>query len=417
MKKYVSTFKRFKINLPKYNILKKRKHTIDILSENEYMEKVDENDIISERFNIIPKKAETIFQKKHNSFVKKQTLKNKQENINGDTISISNYFNASNVHPIFLKNESYEYFIKKYQSKLNEKNKKKFKKNNTQNLLISEIKNDKKYNIGMSPILSRYKSLNNSTQTIIDHQKQLYSKYLKLRNNNMEKTHFKTQDISQSSTKNKTLSSSMSHLVSTIKFDEEKDKQIKIKTKNKEYLKQIIDLKNKEKLMKLNEDILEYENSNKFVASVDERKAFNYDKFIRTSYEKFGKMYMKKKKININFRNNEGEKINMTKTQRNKFRKFNKMFLTTLNNDMDIDKEIHKKKDSEKLEEKIYEPNPTKWIDNVNNELNKKVKDYYRNLGTYILHKKKGIFYNHLKNLKKGDKAYKDAIRISQKDE
>ena len=77
MKKYVSTFKKFKINLPKYNILTKRKHSIDILSENEYMEKVDENDIISERFNIIPKKAETIFQKKHNSFVKKQTLKNK----------------------------------------------------------------------------------------------------------------------------------------------------------------------------------------------------------------------------------------------------------------------------------------------------------------------------------------------------
>ena len=417
MKKYVSTFKKFKINLPKYNILTKRKHTIDILSENEYMEKVDENDIISERFNIIPKKAETIFQKKHNSFVKKQTLKNKQENIDSDTISISNYFNASNAHPIFLKNESYEYFIKKYQSKLNEKNKKNFKKNNTQNLLISEIKNDKKYNIGISPILSRYKSLNNSTQTIIDHQKQLYSKYLKHRNNNMEKTHFKTQDISQSSTKNKTLSSSMSHLVSTIKFDEEKDKQLKIKTKNKEYLKQIIDLKNKEKLMKLNEDILEYENSNKFVASVDERKAFNYDKFIRTSYEKFGKMYFKKKKIYINFRNNEGENINMTKTQRNKFRKFNKLFLTTLNNDMDINKEIHKKKNSEKLEKKIYEPNPTKWIDNVNNELNKKVKDYYRNLGTYILHKKKGIFYNHLKNLSKGDKAYKDAIRISQKNE
>ena len=63
MRNYIQTFKNIKIKKQNNYIMKRRIHTLDTLTDNDFIDKIDENDIECERYDVIPNKAEKIYQK------------------------------------------------------------------------------------------------------------------------------------------------------------------------------------------------------------------------------------------------------------------------------------------------------------------------------------------------------------------
>ena len=260
----------------------------------------------------------------------------------------------------------------------------------------------------------------NINKTLNENDREFYKKYIKKKNS--KKLYLlknKTENNTENNTisKNKTQSITISIPNSPKKTEHEKEKPIIIKTKNQEYLEQPKLLRNKEKLVKLNETIFDYENSRYFDSKigVTDKQIYFSEQFVRPSFTKFQNIYKEKiptKSIIKSYL--KMEEINRPQTHKIKFKKLDKLFKDTLNNN--IKNQLLNEKISEIIDINRVEPNPNKWINDIDSYLNKIIINYYKDLGVFLYNGKKGIYSKHNNNVKKGDKTFKEGIRLSQRE-
>ena len=121
MRNYIQTFKNIKIKKQNNYIMKRRIHTLDTLTDNDFIDKIDENDIECERYDVIPNKAEKIYQKKLIERKRKESEMKKNKVIK-DESNFTNYFQLNYKNPIMIRNETPEYFLNKYKTLLENQN-------------------------------------------------------------------------------------------------------------------------------------------------------------------------------------------------------------------------------------------------------------------------------------------------------
>ncbi len=427
MRNYIQSFKNIKFKKHNNYIIKRRIHTLDTLTDNDLMDIIDENDIECERYDIIPNKAEKLYQKKLAERKRKEAEMKKSKNKNGKELNLNtNYFQFNYKNPIMIRNETPEYFLNKYKTLLENQN---HIITNSDNIEMPKLNNnEKKENIKKrNSVLSNKikietpeKNTININKTLNDNDREFYKKYIKKKQNKklyLLKNNTENNTENNTISKNKTQSITISLQNSPKKNDYEKEKPIIIKTKNQEYLDQPKLLRNKEKLVKLNEKIFDYENSRYFDSKVGvtDKQVYFSEQFVRPSFTKFQNIY--KEKIptkSLVKKNITLEQINRPQTHKNKFKNFDKLFKDILNNN--IKNQLLNEKISEIIDINRVEPNPNKWIDDIDSYLNKIIINYYKDLGVFLYNGKKGIYSKHDKNIKKGDKTFKEGIRLSQRE-
>ena len=430
MRNYIQTFKNIKIKKQNNYIMKRRIHTLDTLTDNDFIDKIDENDIECERYDVIPNKAEKIYQKKLIERKRKESEMKKNKVIK-DESNFTNYFQLNYKNPIMIRNETPEYFLNKYKTLLESQNKNHFKaesENIEMPILNNKEKkvNKKKRNIQLSNNIKIQNSENNTisiNKTINENDTEFYKKYIKNKNKKNKKLYLiKKNNNTENNTENNTISKNKTQSITTSiqnspKKKEKKEKPIIIKTRNQEYLDQPKLLRNKEKLVKLNENIFDYENSRYFDSkvAVTDKQIYFSEQFVRSSFNKFQNIYKEKIPTKGTIKSYiKSQKIFRPKTHKNKFKVFDKLIIDTLDNN--IKNQLLNEKISEIIDINRVEPNPNKWIEDIDSYLNKIITNYYKDLGVFLYNGKKGIYSKHDINVKKGDKLYKEGIRLSQRE-
>ena len=424
MRNYIQTFKNIKIKKQNNYIMKRRIHTLDTLTDNDFIDKIDENDIECERYDVIPNKAEKIYQKKLIERKRKESEMKKNKVIK-DESNFTNYFQLNYKNPIMIRNETPEYFLNKYKTLLENQN---HIITNSDNIEMPKLNNnEKKENIKKrNSVLSNKikietpeKNTININKTLNDNDREFYKKYIKKKQN---KKLYLLKNNTENNTENNTISKNKTQSITTSiqnspKKKEKKEKPIIIKTRNQEYLDQPKLLRNKEKLVKLNENIFDYENSRYFDSkvAVTDKQIYFSEQFVRSSFNKFQNIYKEKIPTKGTIKSYiKSQKIFRPKTHKNKFKVFDKLIIDTLDNN--IKNQLLNEKISEIIDINRVEPNPNKWIEDIDSYLNKIITNYYKDLGVFLYNGKKGIYSKHDINVKKGDKLYKEGIRLSQRE-
>ena len=414
MKKYPKIFKEIRLKKFKTNVMKKRIHTLETLTDHELIDKIDENDIYLETYDIIPIKAEKIF-RKNEERRRKEFLLKKQKQKNEEISTNTTYFHINHKNPVVIRNETPDFFVQKYKELLENQKLKSNQKNIKKFLSVSTtVKND---NLRYNNSKTINKSLNKSS---MESEKEFYEKYMK--NKKKSKKFFSRPESELLYNKNKTQSSTLSYQISTLKSeDNDKEALIILKTKNEEYLEQPRELRQKEKLVKLNEDIYDYENSEYYEPKIrfnDKQISFS-NEFLRPSFIQSNNLFIEKKPI-IGLKSNIKEYYKnyvdnfKPKNYKKNFKNFGEIFTKTIKND--LNRELFMEKKSDMIDINKIEPNPNKWIDDLDSNLNKIVVKYYKSLDSFIYYGKQGAYTSHYNKIRKGDKAFKEGIRLSQRE-
>ena len=421
MKIYPKIFKELRLKKFKTNIMKKRIHTLETLADHELIDKIDENDIYLETYDVIPIKAEKIYRKKEERR-KKAALLKKQKQKNEEVLTTTTYFHINHKNPFSIKNETQEFFIQKYKDLLKNQKKELHSRNiKTNSSILSTEKNNSSKNKINTPKINKTlnKSLNKSS---LGSENEFYRKYIKNKKKNKKIFLKRENDFMKNHTKNKTQSSTLSYQISTIKTDDdEKEPIIKLKTNNIEYLEQPLELRKKEKLVKLNENIYDYENSRYFESKVtyNDNQTYFSNEFLRPSFTKNDNSYIEKTPI-IGMKSNVKEYFEnyvgvfKPKKYKKNFKNFSQVYTNSIKNDINRELLMEKKKDMVDINK--VEPNPNKWIEDLDSYMNKIVVNYYKNLDGFIYYGKQGAYTTHYNKIRNGDKIFKEGIRLSQRE-
>ena len=476
MNKYLDNFSKIKFKKVINNI-HNRETSIKILSNENYMENINENDILLERFNKTSQKAIDFYNKIKKYKNKKFKRKFKSLNLNSDvkerqikTIykkkKTSNYFN--------LKNNKNSFFINIYKNflKINKSLKNKDQKNdeikiNDLSKNVSEDKNSFKdeedkinliyknnkinnvakksssdtnfknysyFNINSRNYKSNFNYLynNNFISLKKNPQNNLIQYFNESENNNFKtKKSFTKKSLNYNSTlfSSKTTNNYSNTQINNLFLTENNNinnKTIKNKNSldllNNEY--NIKKINNKIQLIKLKESLYNFENSKTFQSNLNKIEKIDKNDFKRKNIYKTKSGFIKKKdnnKILSSIHNYiKTEAINRPKYFKNRFKSFDKIYYESQYNNKIINNNIIKKNNINLYNlYKLQNKNISKdfdWLKIQKKNMNEDLKLYIKNSGDFLYLYNKGDGYEkHLNKISKGDIYYKNAKIISEK--
>ena len=476
MNKYLDNFSKIKLKKVINNI-HNRETSIKILSNENYMENINENDILLDRFNKTSQKAIDLYNKIKKYKNKKIKRKFKSLNLNNDfkenqikTIykknKISNYFNLKNNTNSFFIN-IYKNFLSSNKSLKNENQKNDEIKINDLSKNVSEEKNSFKNEEDKINLIFKNNKINNiakksSSETNFKNysyfninSRNYKSNFNYLYNNNFislkknpqnnliqyfnesENNNFKTKKsftkksinynstLFSSKTTNNYSNTQMNNFFLT-ENNNINNKTIKNKNSldllNNEY--NIKKINNKIQLIKLKENLYNFENSKTFQSNLDKIEKIDKNIFKRKNIYKTKSGLIKKKdsnKILSSIHNYiKTETINRPKCHKNRFKSFDKIYYESQDNNKIIKNNIIKKNNINLYNlYKLQNNNISKdldWLKLQKKYMNEDLKLYIKNSGDFLYLYNKGDGYaKHLKNVLKGDIYYKNAKIISEK--
>lgn len=412
-----------KINFDDHTINQKQKD-IKIITDNDFMETVTQQDIECERRNELPYRIVEFTQKrKYKGTKAKITSNNKDNNLRSSFISY-NKFNRQKPRNIPTNIYSNEKIIDMYQDFLSSDETKKTNPFVQENIFHS-LNADKNYkDIDNKNLLEKKINLFKSKAQIKKTKYYLGSSKSKSKYNKTTVSNLFLTTTNFSKTKHHTLDSSNS-LISFKKEQNEKDSDINqdvsiIKFTNNIPSPVLNDkeiIKKKIKLEKILDEVKEFE--------IGKTKDYNKEKvesnsklqepFVRTNFFKTkntGGLYKKKPmKSNVESKVKQyiiTDTIARPVSCKQKFKTFDKIFLQASKK-----KILHVKKGPEiDLEEIEYKPkNKNNWIEKMENGFKKEIVNYQDNLGFFVYAGLRGYFTHHFDSMTKGGKVYKDALK------
>ena len=472
MNKYLDNFSKIKLKKVVNNIHNREK-SIKILSNEDYVKDINEDDILLERFNQTSQKAIDLYnklKKYKNKKIKRKfqslnlnDFKEKQIKIIYKKNKISNYFNLKNNTNSFFIN-IYKNFLSSNKSQKNNNNQKNDEiKNNNLSKNFSEEKNSFKNEENKINLIYKNNKITNEVKKSNSDNNFQYFSYLNInsrnyKSNNLyknnilislnkkskknliqniitENNNFKNSKKSinynstlfSSTTINNNSNTQMNNFFIT-ENNNISNKTIKYKNKNSfDLLNNEYDIKkitNELQLIKLKESLNEFENSKAFQINVNKIENFDINDFKRKNIFKTKNGLIKKKDNNKilssihNYINTET--INRPKYFKKKFKSFDKIFYETQNKNKEINNNILNKNKSNLYNlYKVNKNNFSKdinWLKSLKKNMNEDLKFYVKNSGDffYLFNKGDG-FEKHLNKVFKGDFYYKSAKILSEK--
>lgn len=412
-----------KINFNGHTIDQKEKD-IKIITDNDFMETVTEQDIECERRNELPYRIGEFTQKRKTKLTKsKISWENKDNNRLSSFVS---YHKFNRQKPRNIPNNIYsnEKIIDMYQDFLSSNDTKNTNSLNQDNVFHS-LNNDKNYkDIYNKNLLKKKINLFRSKAQIKKTKHYLGSSKSKSKNNKTGVSTLFLTTTNFSKTKHYTLDSSNS-LISFKKEQNEKDSDINQEDPIIKFTKKISSnvlndkeiIKKKIKLEKILDEVKEYE--------IGKTKDYNKEKvesnsklqepFVRTNFYKTkdtGGIY-KRKTMKNNVESKVKQYINTDTIAhpvscKQRFNTFDKIFLQASKK-----KVLRVKKGPViDLEEIEYKPKKTNnWVEKMENGFKKEIVNYQDNLGFFVYAGLRGYFTHHFDSMTKGSKLYQDAIK------
>ena len=449
MKQLIPTFT--KVNFGKsylnpYNI-RQRKRTINILTDNDLIDNLTQNDIDSERRGELPFRYEELYKQKYgNKGFKSKVKTDKKKPKKSKIPLLPNHRNVMTDPAVLLK--SNEEYIEMYKMFLQEKNSEPKTKTITfSNTITENGKASTAVNTlpnahtvsrpySSKPILKKPLRVHSSYKLTKKHNRPRIMKERLPSKGTNSNIFLTTTNISSQYKKQKTYQNTSSSLMT---FKNETDTLQNFNSKEydssdisaMEYPKEVFQkpeegeeakkIKKKYQLDSLKDDIAEFEKKNQ---EYDEEKVKENEKmvdpFIRTQFHKpkYSENYLKKQDLQ-KVPSKIKEYIQNTSVTRpfcfkKKFKKFDEIFLRTSNKRMTFVKKL--KEEHDDIEVPNYEKKKKNWIDEIDDNFKQEIVQYQKDLDNFVYIGQQGYYYEHSDTMNTGEKAYKDAMGLLQSD-